>query len=113
MLQLWVVASMSFAFGWGVRSLLRGDPMSVPSNFKRIVLDWGACHRLLDELQISCEQLDLLPRVRLLVDYLAATAGWPAGKPEQSTYGLPKLVGKPIRKRGKKQRKRRSTKHSN
>lgn len=43
----------------------------------RVLLDWGACHRLLDKLQVAVEHKELLPRVLFLVQHFAAQSGWP------------------------------------
>ena len=75
---LWLVASAAFGFGWALRALTR-PPMD--THTRRILMDWGAAHRLLDRLQVATQERDLAPRVRMLVDYLAATAGWPEGGP--------------------------------
>lgn len=81
---MFIAASLSFCFGWAVRSLLPSATMTTPGGLKRILLDWGECHRILDHLQWDCGEEDLTPRVRRLADYLVAAVGWPADKPEPS-----------------------------
>lgn len=81
---LWLVASAAFALGWGLRALTR-DPMR--SDVKRMLLEWGAAHRLLDRLQVATHERDLMPRLWMLVDYLTATTGWPTGEPPPDRFG--------------------------
>lgn len=76
---IWLAASAAFAFGWALRPA--GPMQTRDHDTRRIVLDWGMAHRLLDQLQVGVEHDDLAPRVRLLCQYLAATIGWPAGVP--------------------------------
>lgn len=76
---LWLTASASFVFGWAMRSAV-GRPM----NRRRIILDWGSAHRLLDRAQVCTGEADLTPRVRWLLDQVLTKVGWPAGKPPPS-----------------------------
>lgn len=78
---LWLVASVAFAFGWALRSLSADASMADKQETNRILLDWGACHALLDYLQLATGERRLLPRVRLLVRQLVEQVGWPTGAP--------------------------------
>lgn len=67
------------------------DDMPSDRNTRRALMDWGECIRLLDRLQWATQHDDLLPRVRALANYLAASVGWPGGvAPSDQEFILPK-----------------------
>ena len=102
-----LAASLAFTFGWGLRSLLPHDGVGMTSkHINRILMDWGACHRLLDHLQVGREHTELAPRVRQLVDYLVASSGWPAGSPPPDRFGLHEDDPAPRENRAKKRRRK-------
>lgn len=74
---IWLTASVSFALGWALRTIMADTRQSR----RRIILDWGAAHRLLDRAQVCIGQADLTPRVRWLLDQLAKQVGWPTDRP--------------------------------
>lgn len=85
--MVWLVASVSFGFGWATRAAT-ARPMDSNQDQRRIILDWGAAQRLLDLAQVRREDTSLAPRVRWLLDQLFARSGWPAGDPsDQDRFG--------------------------
>jgi len=85
----YLTATLAFTLGWAIHAMLAGR---MERQRQRLILDWGACHRLLDHLQIAVEHESLLPRVRRLADYLAASSGWPAGEPDPPPTPLDELT---------------------
>lgn len=49
-------------------------------DMKRIILDWGLSHRLLDAMQVACGEKDLTPRVRFFITAFLRHVGWPEGE---------------------------------
>ena len=77
-------------------------------NVKCSLLDWGACHRLIDHLQLGTDSAQLLPRVRLLVDcWLAHCGGWPVGAPPPEDRFLPLAPDLNDRKKKRKRARKR------
>ena len=47
---------------------------------RRIILDWGRCHELLDALQIEVGQPTLSLRLAWLIKLVTKQVGWPSGE---------------------------------
>lgn len=71
---------------------------------KRIVLDWGRCHQLLDQLQIGCRERDLTVRLRWFIKQLVRQTGWPTGN-YPAEWWEPIVQADRRRRRGKKRKR--------